>query len=244
MTRTMFDSVTVADLPASAAMVGGYVDGRYANADAARKRFPRARLVTITVLGATHAAVVDIEPGDCTPTSGVAAIKRGTAHTAYCNLSTLPAVLNQLDRQKVSRRTPIWTAHYTGKPHLCDSTCFSVAGINLPFTPNVVATQYADHGPHGEHYDCSVVGAYWPGVDPAPTVPTFAYRRVLRRGMVGSDVVQLKRRLRALGYHARFMGVGPYFSRGLKVAVCEFQRTHHLVVDGVVGPKTAAAINR
>jgi len=79
---------------------------------------------------------------------------------------------------------------------------------------------------------------------PKPSLPTFTYRRLLRRGMVGTDVVQLKRRLRALGYHPRWMGVGPRFSRGLEVAVREFQLNHHLVVDGIVGPITAKAINR
>lgn len=244
MTRIMQDSVEVKAISLNATLVAGYVDGRYANADAMRKRLPRARIVPITVLGTNHAAVVDIETGDCTPVSGVRAIKRGTAHTAYCNLSTLPAVLAQFDRQKVSRRTPVWTAHYTGKPHLCDDACFRAAGIELPFAPNVVATQYADHGPHGEHVDMSLVAGHWPGVDPAPSLPTFTYRRLLRRGMVGTDVVQLKRRLRALGYHPRWMGVGPRFSRGLEVAVREFQLNHHLVVDGIVGPITAKAINR
>lgn len=31
MTRTMYDSVTVADVPAHATMVAGYANGRYAN---------------------------------------------------------------------------------------------------------------------------------------------------------------------------------------------------------------------
>lgn len=245
MTRTMYDSVDVGQIPATAAMVAGYVDGHWPTAQLLSQRFPRARRVTITVLGGDLTAnVVDIETGDCNPTSGVAWAKRKVVAgkgqpTPYTNLSTLAAVLHQIDAQGLPRTTPIWTAHYTGRPHLCGAACF--AGLGLPWQPHVVATQYTDKA-LGKNLDASLVADYWPGVDPAPkpAAPVYVYKRTLRLGMVGLDVISLKRRLSYLGY--RGLWLTPYFGRGLDTSVRAFQKAHGLAVDGVVGPITAKAI--
>jgi hypothetical protein len=234
----MYDSVDVAQIPANAAMLAGYVDGHWPTAQLLPKRFPRARVVTITVLGTNKAHVVDIEKGDCTPQSGVACIKRGTAHSPYCNLSQLGDVLRQIDAQGLPRSTPIWTAHWTKQPHICSAPCF--AGFDLPWTPHVVATQYDDRA-LGRNLDASLTVNYWPGVDPTP-VPVFTYRRMLRLGMFGRDVISLKRRMRYLGY--RGLWYTPYFGRGLDRVVREFQHAHKLLVDGIVGPITAKAVNQ
>ena len=233
MTRTMYDAVTVGNIPQSATMVAGYVDGNYKTVPALRRRFPKAKIVTITVLGGDLTAnVVDIETGDCTPASGVAWAKRrlaaGYHPTLYMNASTWPAVKAEVHRQGLDGKVSYWVAQYD----------------NHPVIPaGAVAKQYIDHGPHGENVDISVVADYWPGVDPKPTpkpaAPTYVYRRTLRIGMVGSDVTQLKVRLRYLGYSSI---PGPIFGRGLDASVRAFQKNHRLAVDGVVGPITARAI--
>jgi hypothetical protein len=229
--RVMYDSVTLANCPTDGQLYACYVDGAYANKAEAIRRFPGKRIVLITVTGSTlNAHVADVETGDLSPASGASWAKRrkaaGYFPTLYCNTSTRPAVEAACHAVglTVGRDVWIWEAHYDGV-------------ATLP--PNTVAKQYlGDY--HG--YDKSVVAAYWPGVDPKSTAPTFAYRRPLHLGMAGTDVVSLKRRLRYLGY--RGLWLTPYFGRGLDTVVREFQRAHRLTVDGVVGPITAAAINR
>ncbi len=157
MTRTMYDSITPGDIPVSATLVAGYVDGRWANIAAMRKRFPHATVVTIAVAHTTRAMVADVEQGDMSPASAVS-WARDTMHdvpntelTIYANTSTWPSIKSAFKAAGVSL-PQWWAAHYTGKPHL---------------EPGSIATQYADPGP----YDLSLVADYWPGVDPEPTAP-------------------------------------------------------------------------
>jgi len=157
-TRTMYDAVTLADVPTrSPQMIGCYRDGAYANVDEARTRFPHARLVVITVTGNTLAAhVVDVERGDCSPEGGAAWAHRkvaaGQHPTIYCNSSTWPAVRSAVHALGLDGRVSYWIAEY-------DNRAIIPAGA--------VAKQYI--GDHAPGYDESIVAAYWPGVDPAPT---------------------------------------------------------------------------
>lgn len=229
MTRTMYDSVTPSNCPTGAPLYGAYVDGRYANVAAMQNRNPNARIVKITVTGNTlNAHVADVENGDLSPTSGAAWAKRrlaaGYHPTLYCSASVWPAVKNAVAAAGIAGKVSYWIAHYDGDPTI----------------PNgAVAKQYLGDF-HG--YDKSSVLGYWPGVDPAPSEPTFTYKRPLRKGMSGSDVTQLKARLKWLGYGGTVPG--PIFGRGLDAAVRAFQKAHKLTVDGVVGPVTAQAINK
>jgi hypothetical protein len=154
MTRTMYDAVTVANLPASATMVAGYVDGRYANLTAMRKRFPKATIVEIAVSHTSRGMVLDVETGDATPAEAVTwctktmADKSNTELTIYCNTSTWPAVKAAFKSAGVTL-PQWWEAHYDKVKKL------SVGSI---------AKQYTD----GAKYDTSIVADYWPGVDAAP----------------------------------------------------------------------------
>ena len=61
---------------------------------------------------------------------------------------------------------------------------------------------------------------------------------VYHRGSGGQEVVQIQRRLQALGHYA-----GPLdgdFGGGTEAAVKAFQRNENLTVDGKVGPQTWA----
>ncbi|NEP47707.1 MAG: peptidoglycan-binding protein [Moorea sp. SIO3C2] len=64
--------------------------------------------------------------------------------------------------------------------------------------------------------------------------------RVLREGRSGSDVTQVQRRLRELGYFNR-QPTG-YFGSITENAVIRFQRKKGLPADGEVGPRTRAAL--
>lgn len=145
----MYDSTNQAAIPATAAIVACYMDGRYANEAQCRARFPRATVVTITVLGAAGARVADCETGDLTPASAAAwahrEIQAGRRPTVYCNLSTHPAVVRALAAYGLAFGNQVdwWGADYVGTPILLGGS---------------VATQWIDAG----GYDVSTTNGAWP----------------------------------------------------------------------------------
>lgn len=143
--RTMYDSVTAHDIPTSAHMVAGYVDGRYKWSAADWSRFPHAMKVKIAVSASTNNGnVLDCESGDATPAQCPGWIKMrqkaGLARpTIYCNHSTMAAVQHACSGLHYA----LWIAEWNGHAH-------SISGA--------AAVQYADPG-HGSggHYDLSAV---------------------------------------------------------------------------------------
>lgn len=153
MTRLMYDGVTPSRIPADATMVAGYVDGRYANISAIRKRFPKALVVPIAVFASTNAGVVlDVEPGDATPAQAPGWVQRrraaGVDPTVYCSAYAWPAVQAAFRHAGVAE-PHYWIADYDNDP-------------TVPV--GAVAKQYRDTA----GYDVSAVRSYWPGVDPKP----------------------------------------------------------------------------
>lgn len=150
MTRTMYDSVNVEGIPASASMVAGYVDGLYANTNLMRQRFPHATVVEIAVSSHTDdGQVLDVEKGDATPAESVGWVqmrrRAGADPSVYCNAATLPAVKSAFKSAGVSE-PHYWVAQWD----------------NVKSVPSgAVAKQYTN----GAHYDTSVVLDVWPGVD-------------------------------------------------------------------------------
>lgn len=157
--RTMYDAVTVANIPAGAVMVAGYVDGRYANLAAMRVRFPHAVVVGIATRASRHgtdAPVLDVEKGDATPgeAPGWATAQRriGVDPTVYCNTSTWPAVKAAFAAAGVAP-PHYWVAQYDGNPAI---------------PPGAVAKQYSSPGP----FDISSVADHWPGIDTGADMST------------------------------------------------------------------------
>lgn len=157
MTRTMYDAVTVGNIPASATLVAGYVDGHYMNVGGMRARFPHATIVQIAVSSHTNAGhVLDVETGDATPTEAVAWVKMrrsaGADPSVYCNTSIWPTVRAAFRNAGVTE-PHYWIANWDGSPVI---------------PAGAVAKQYAST----DAIDTSSVAAYWPGVDTAaPTNP-------------------------------------------------------------------------
>lgn len=154
MTRTMYDAVTVASVPAGATLVAGYGDGYYQNTAAFRARFPHATVVEIAVFARDDlGTVLDVENGDATPAQAPGWVQArraaGVDPTVYCNSSTWPAVRAAFQSAGVGE-PHYWVARYDGDP-------------TIPV--GAIAKQYQDPGP----YDLSSVADYWPGVDPAPS---------------------------------------------------------------------------
>lgn len=154
MTRTMYDSITIANLPGNASMVAGYVDGRWPTFAALERAFPNAVRVSIAVFATSTAHVLDVEKGDATPMQSVDWVVRmralGRDPTVYCSTSAWPAVKACFAARSVSL-PHWWRADYNGRAVL---------------EMGEIAHQYVDIGP----YDISTVADCWPGVDP-PTQP-------------------------------------------------------------------------
>jgi len=154
----MYDSITAADIPATAPMVAGYVDGLYRWSAADWARFPNARHVRIAVSPFTNdGEVLDVENGDATPAQAPAWGKMreaaGQIPHFYVNRSNVAELLAACKAAGLAS-FGIWLADWTGTPHIVSGT---------------YATQF-DHPPHsGGHYDLSLVADYWPGIDPKPS---------------------------------------------------------------------------
>ena len=150
---TCYDSTTPSQIPTSAPIVAGYIDGLYKWSAADWARFP-GQHVTISVFGAAGAQVADVERGDLTPQQGAnwarAEIAAGRRPTIYSDKSTWPTVVQMLGAD--ARLVDWWAADPTGTPHL---------------VPGSVCTQYAWNSlgqTNGANVDVSVTNGTWPGI--------------------------------------------------------------------------------
>lgn len=137
---TMYDAATPSNIPTSAQVVAGYIDGYYAWTREDWARFPNAEKVLITVHGDLRGNVADIESGDMTPADALRWIQakqeKGIGGcTVYCNRSTLPSVWAACRGHAYY----VWVADWTGTAHPVSHT---------------VATQYRNVG---NSYDLSEV---------------------------------------------------------------------------------------
>jgi hypothetical protein len=136
----MYDAVTPGNIPKSAEVAAGYVDGDYAWPSQAWHRFPGALKVLITVSGSLTGNVADVENGDLTPAEAnrwLEAKERAWMHdsTIYCSRSSVGAVRAACG----GRRYFIWVADWTDSEHAVKGT---------------VATQYSNTN---NAYDLSMV---------------------------------------------------------------------------------------
>lgn len=145
MAKVMYDSVDSAAICENAALVAGYVDGRYAWTDEDWARHPSARAVRIAVFADTNDGdVLDCETGDASAYECPSWITmRQSAGlevpTIYCNLGTLPAVQAACEGLVYD----LWLADWTGEPHIPDGA---------------VACQYAAK----TTYDVTLCSDNWP----------------------------------------------------------------------------------
>lgn len=120
-----FDSIQPESIPAEAAGILYYADGRYAWTAEHLARFPSARRRAITVLGDPVCNVADVETGDLRPGDCLNFLRAwrhehpaGEPGTIYCSRDTLPAV-----QALVGDREPfnVWLATLDGsKPRVID----------------------------------------------------------------------------------------------------------------------------
>jgi hypothetical protein len=152
---TMYDSVNVAQIPADAAAVAGYVNGHWPTYPFVVKQFPHALHLSVAVTAHADADCLDVEQGDATNDQAAAWVTRqkargNTRPVVYTSVSNAPALTRALARGGIGRTGfRLWTAHYTFVPHRCTAACW--AGFN----GQADATQYTNHA-LGRNLDASV----------------------------------------------------------------------------------------
>jgi hypothetical protein len=166
----MHDSVTVAALPDGAGAYAGYVDGKYANIDAIRARFPNAHVLSIAVSASSDADCLDFEQGDAAPHQAPEWVQRQFTRglhrpIVYASQSVMPQVLGHLADAGIARpQVRVWTAHYESE-HVCAPESCNAAG----FTAD--GTQWIDHGQPADgkgNYDESILAADFFAPVPTP----------------------------------------------------------------------------
>ena len=127
---TMYDSVTVADIPLKAAAVAGYVDGLYKTFPILQSHFPHAHKLSIAVSAETNARCLDVEKGDATPDQAASWVRRQLKRgeklpVVYTSAAYAQSLVNKLDASglRYGKDYLLWSAHYTSKQHFCSASC-------------------------------------------------------------------------------------------------------------------------
>lgn len=156
----MFDDVNVSLIPVDSVAVAGYVDGRWPTYATLVKKFPHAQhYLSIAVFAKDDADALDVEPGDATIAEAAAWVKRQRKNgnprpVVYTAISWGQNLVDALTKAglEYGKDYLYWSAHYTGKPHLCSSKCgFGFKGI-------AHATQWTDMV-NGKNLDESLCSA-------------------------------------------------------------------------------------
>lgn len=138
----------------------GYVDGHWPSAEAMRERFPDAQVVTCATRSSSRAAVLDVEAGDADELDAVRWLTRMRAFgmprpCLYVQLSSVPSLVDVLATHGQPRASyRLWTAHWTGRAHLCSH---ELCGAPLVAAG---ATQYAGAA-QGHPWDTSLSTDGW-----------------------------------------------------------------------------------
>lgn len=150
----IYDSTNPDDIPTTASVVAGYVDGIYAWSDAGWLRFPNAAKISIAVSASSQADALDVETGDATPSQAPgwvnAQLARGVKQPwVYVNRSNRWAVESACQAAGIQpTQMGLWVATLDGTQ--------SVPAGPYP----VAAVQYANSATSGGHYDLSITTAY------------------------------------------------------------------------------------
>lgn len=167
MTRIMYDSTSVADIPLTTDLAAAYGNGVFADVAGLNARFPdRSKHVLIDVNGsdALFCDVLDVEYGNATPAQARPWIQQrlaaGRRATVYCNRDTIPAVWAACAGLSYN----LWIATLDGTTTWNGRELSSVAGV--------VAVQYQGQAQTGIHADKSLVyDDSWPAVRQPPQPP-------------------------------------------------------------------------
>lgn len=156
--RIQFDAVTLVAVPKDALAVACYKNGRFANEAEAHRRFPNAKITTISVRASDLADCLDVENGNATPAECPDYYRRFKArwphrkpifYTFAGQGAELIAALARIGAQP-DKDFIYWSAHWDGE-HICGpKTC----GF-----PKAAATQWTTHNETYDQTKCRP--SYW-----------------------------------------------------------------------------------
>ena len=121
----MYDDTNLDLIPNAPHAVAAYINGEFANYEEAKRRFPHARLLGISVTGDVPADCYDVEAGDYSPEDVPRLYTIARDHGIwrpcfYAQLSgVMPAVKQQLNKVVNAREdVRLWVAYYNGWPEI------------------------------------------------------------------------------------------------------------------------------
>lgn len=249
MTIAMPDSITPANIPMGYEAYLGYVDGEWPTARRLPALFPGAKVVSLTVTGATlDADGIDVEPGNPNAHRGAVWIHdklEADPHfrpVAYASRDGQPGygmgdIISELLQLGIGRpRYRILAAHYTGYAHIC-----SPSACGAGFTADGTQWTSSYPGLSGSRIDMSCLAADFFGAAPAPeptgwTEKIMQQLPVLALGATGTHVRTAQFQLREKGRTE--VAVDGDFGPVTAAAVTAVQADRHLAQDGTVGPVT------
>ncbi|HWY90667.1 MAG TPA: hypothetical protein VNY31_08350 [Solirubrobacteraceae bacterium] len=164
----MFDSTAVSLIPRDAPAVAGYVGGFWPTYPELVKDWPHAHRLSIAISAGEDAECLDIENGDARSQDAPHWYRRQRDRgvprpVLYASVSQVPAIEHEMTRAGIPRSAyHVWSAHYTGHPHLCARAC----GLAHPAD----ATQWTDRA-LGRDLDQSLCSEAFFPAGPANYVP-------------------------------------------------------------------------
>jgi peptidoglycan hydrolase-like protein with peptidoglycan-binding domain len=243
---SMWDSTEVGNIPGNPFAAAGYIDGYYVTYPQLREKFPDAHLLSITVLG-NDADCADDEPGDMTDgdippwiqRQHTRGLQRPCAYRSASYVDGLAALIGKAGIARSSYR--IWSAHYTGQPHICGPSTCRATQIQCD------ATQWTDTA-LGRNLDQSLVSGDFFGDSPAPppssgwtqkmisNLPTISLTSPYTQDRTSwRPVARIQGLCTALRSPVTIDGV---YGPATEAAVKAVQHSFGLAQDGIVGPQT------
>lgn len=244
---SMFDSVTVSELPSGSAYAyAGYIGGNWPTYNAVKAKFPGHQVLSIAVNASETAQALDVEAGDATAGQAPGWYSRMKAAGVsrpcfYASISNMQQVINALEDDGIARSSfRLWSAHYSGSSHVCGPSSCGESRIAMD------GTQFTDTA-MGRNLDESLLVAdFFSTVAPAPAPsPTYVDVDTLLNSLpilaLGATDAKLSHR-----YVARLqtllnllensgLKIDGVFGATTQTAVKKLQSDYKLSTDGVVG---------
>jgi len=250
VTGIMYDAIDLSQIPASAPAVAGYVSGRWPTFAHLRGQFPHALLLSIAITAGENADCLDIETGDATPADAAGWYERQKARgitrpCLYASASVMESdVVPVMMAAGIGRNAVrLWSAHYTGVPHICGPSSCGLMSIEAD------GTQWTNRAGGRDLDESLLVAGFFdaaPAPAPKPPPPRPAPAPVSDPVPVWQEAILNKLPVLAEGaqdeaghvfYVHRLQALAAVYSQITGVA-----EPAALTADGVFGPATAEAV--
>lgn len=240
MTIAMPDSIFPELLPDGYPAYLAYVDGRWPTAAAVAARFPRAHILTLTVLGGTAKADgCDCESGDLTPPAAVQWVADQLAAgndrpVLYASASTMNGgIVHALTSLAIRPKVRLLSAHYGQGPHICGPHTCGLVTIDMD------GTQWTDaYNGDGGQVDMSMLNDDFFNPPPTWTETIVQALSIVKQGDTGARVKTVQGLCNARGGQGTPLVIDGVFGWRTQGAVEILQADAKITQDGIVGMET------